>query len=42
MLLSALSLLVAAQPKSEVSEGLMNYPVYVYIYIYAHIYLHVR
>jgi len=29
MLLSAVSVLVAAQPSSEVPEGLMNYPVYV-------------
>ena len=27
MLLSAVSVLVVAQPSSEVSEGLMNYPV---------------
>jgi len=29
MLLSAVSVLVVAQPSSEVPEGLMNYPVYV-------------
>jgi hypothetical protein len=28
MLLSAVSVLVVAQPSSEVPEGLMNYPVY--------------
>jgi len=31
MLLSAVSVLVVAQPSSEVPEGLMNYPVYIYI-----------
>jgi len=30
MLLSAVSVLVVAQPISEVLEGLMNYPVYLY------------
>ena len=34
MLLSAVSVLVVAQPSSEVPEGLTNYPVYIYIYIY--------
>jgi len=29
MLLSAVSVLVVAQPSSEVPEGLMNYPVYI-------------
>jgi len=33
MLLSAVSVLVVAQPSSEFPEGLMNYPVYIYIYI---------
>jgi len=28
MLLSAVSVLVVAQPSSEIPEGLMNYPVY--------------
>jgi hypothetical protein len=28
MLLSAMSVLVVAQPSSELQEGLMNYPVY--------------
>jgi len=38
MLLSAVSVLVVAQSSSEVPEGLMNNPVY--IYIYTHIYIH--
>ena len=33
MLLSAVSVLVVAQSSSEIPEGLMNYPVYIYIYI---------
>jgi len=33
MLLSALSFLVVAQSSSEVPEGLMNNPVYIYIYM---------
>ena len=33
MLLSAVSVLVVAHPSSEVPEGLMNYPIYIYIYI---------
>ena len=32
MLLSAASVLVVVQPSSEVPEGLMNYPIYIYIY----------
>jgi hypothetical protein len=39
MLLSAVSVLVVAQRSSEVSEGLMNNPVYVCIYIYIYIYI---
>ena len=34
MLLSAVSVLVVAQSSSEIPEGLMNNPVYIYIYIY--------
>ena len=30
----AVSALSVAQPSSEVPEGLMNYPIYIYIYIY--------
>ena len=47
MLLYAVSLLVVAQPSSEVPEGLMNYPVYIDIYIYmcvcvcVYIYIHI-
>ena len=37
MLLSAVSVLVVAQSSSEVTEGLMNNPVYIYIYIYIYI-----
>jgi len=33
MLLSAGSVLVVAQSSSEIPEGLMNNPVYIYIYI---------
>ena len=33
MLLSAVSVLVVAQSSSEILEGLMNNPVYIYIYI---------
>ena len=33
MLLSAVSVLVVAQSSSEVPEGLMNNPVYIYTYI---------
>jgi len=38
----AVSVLVVAQPSSEVPEELMNYPVYMneYIYIYIYIYIH--
>jgi hypothetical protein len=36
MLLSAVSVLVVAQPNSEVSEGLMNYHIYIYIYIHTY------
>ena len=49
MLLSAVFVLVVAQPSSEVPEGLMNYPVcvclcvcvYVYTYIYIYIYIYI-
>jgi len=34
MLLSAVSVLVVAQSSSEIPEGLMNNPVYIYIYKY--------
>jgi hypothetical protein len=34
MLLSAVSVLVVAQSSSDIPEGLMNNPVYIYIYIY--------
>jgi len=34
MLFTAVSGLVAAQSISEIPEGLMNNPVYIYIYIY--------
>ena len=34
MLLSAVSVLVVAQSSSEIPEGLINNPVYIYIYIY--------
>jgi len=37
MLLSAVFVLVVAQPSLEIPEGLMNYPVYIYIYIYIYI-----
>jgi len=33
MLLSAVSVLLVAQSSSEVPEGLMNNPVYIYIYM---------
>ena len=39
MLLSAVSVLVVAQSSSEVPEGLMNNPVYIYIHIYIYILL---
>jgi len=39
MLLSAVSILVVAQSSSEVPEGLMNNPVYIFIYIYLYIYI---
>jgi hypothetical protein len=43
MLLSAVSVLVVAQPRSELPEGLMNYSVYIqYIYIYTHIYIYIH
>jgi len=32
MLLSAVSVLVVAQSSSEIPEGIMNNPVYIYIY----------
>ena len=38
MLLSAVSVLVVAQPSSEFPEGLTNYPVYIYIYIHTSLY----
>ena len=38
MLLSAVSVLVVAQSSSEIAEGLMNNPVFIYIYIYIYIY----
>ena len=38
MLLTAVSVLVVARLSSEVPEGLMNYPVCVYMYIYIYIY----
>jgi len=41
MLLSAVSVLVVAQSSSEIPEGLMNNPVYIYIYIYIHISTHI-
>jgi len=34
MLLSAVSVLVVAQSSSEIPEGLMNNPVYLYVYLY--------
>ena len=34
MLLSAVSVLVVAQPSSEVPDGLMNYPVYLCHFVY--------
>ena len=34
MLLSAVSVLIAAQSSSEIPEGLMNNPVYIYICMY--------
>ena len=34
MLLSAVSVLVVAQSSSEIPEGLMNNPVYIFIYLY--------
>jgi hypothetical protein len=34
LILSAVSVLVLAQPSSEVPEELMNSPAYIYIYIY--------
>ena len=37
MLLSAVSVLVVAQSSSEIPEGLINNPVYIYIYTYIHI-----
>jgi len=37
MLLSAVSVLVVAQSSSEVPEGLMNNPVYVYLQIYMYV-----
>ena len=46
MLLSAVSVLVVAQPSTEIPEGLMNYSVYVgillrlYVYIYIYIYIY--
>ena len=39
MLLSAVSFLIAAQSSSEIPEGLMNKPVYIYIYIYIIVFL---
>ena len=37
MLLSAVSVVVVAQSSSEIPEGLMNNPVYIYIYTYIYI-----
>jgi len=34
MFLSAVPVLVVVQLSSEVPEGLMNYPVYIYIYLF--------
>ena len=33
MLLSAVSVLVVAQSSSEIPEGLMNNPIFIYIYV---------
>jgi len=38
MLLSAVSVLVVAQSSSEVPEGLMNNPVYIYILVFLTLY----
>jgi len=42
MLLSAVSVLVVAQSSSEIPEGLMNNPVYIYIYIYIYTYIYIH
>ena len=42
MLLSAVSVLVVAQSSSEIPEGLMNNPVYIYVYmVYFHTKFHI-
>ena len=40
MLLSAVSVLVVAQSSSEIPEGLMNNPVYMYVCVYIYIYIY--
>ena len=37
MLLSAVSVLVVAQSSSEIPEGLMNNPVYLFIYLFIYV-----
>ena len=42
MLLSAVSVLVVAQSSSEIPEGLMNNPVFLYSLIFIHLFISMR